>query len=161
MSTQHVAREARSVRLQLLITRVCSRACSGRFRYVDWGNQPKGCSEVAAFYKARNMFLHPALFLLGDVAYRSDERCKTGYVAKELTVPVAGSAAEAARRRAYNVALSSARQRVEHAFSRLKHTFRLLQATWNMPLERLPKTFRACCLLANWLGRTRQLYLDM
>ena len=133
----------------------------GRFRYVDWGNQSKGCSEVAAFYKARSMFLHPALFLLGDVAYRSDERCKTGYVARELTPAVAGSAAEAARRRAYNVALSSARQRVEHAFSRLKHTFRLLQATWNMPLERLPKTFRACCLLANWLARTRQLYLDM
>jgi hypothetical protein len=129
---------------------------------VDEGNQPKGCSEVAAFYKARHMFLHPSLFLLGDVAYRSDERCKTGYVARELDAHAAGiTAAEAARRRAYNVALSSARQRVEHAFSRLKHTFRLLQASWPMAVERLPKTFRACCLLANWLGRTRQLYIAM
>ncbi len=127
---------------------------SGRVRYVDGGNQPTGCSEVNAFYKARRVFLREPLRLLADVAYRADERCLTGYTERDMRGPVA----ERQRRKAYNAALSSQRQRVEHAFSRIKHTWRILQSTWNMPLARLPATFRACALLANWLHRTRGLY---
>ena len=127
--------------------------CVGRVRYLDGGNQPKGCSEVAAFYKARRVFLRQPLRLLADVAYHTDERCLTGYVERDMALP----AAERARRMAFNARLSSERQRVEHTFSRIKHTFRLLQSQWNMPLERLPSTIRAAALLANWLHRTRGL----
>lgn len=135
---------------------LCSLACppcAGRVRYLDGGNQPKGCSEVAAFYKARHIFLRRPLRLLADVAYQNDERCLTGWVERDMALP----AAERARRLAFNARLSSERQRVEHTFSRIKHTFRLLQSQWNMPLSRLPATMRAAALLANWLHRTRGL----
>lgn len=124
-------------------------------RYLDGGNAPKGCSEVAAFYKARHVFLRHPLRLLADVAYRTDERCLTGYTEHGLRQ---GAPGERNRRKAFNAALSSQRQRVEHTFSRIKHTWRLLQSTWSMPIQRLPATFRACALLANWLHRTRGLY---
>ena len=130
----------------------------GFIRYVDNGNSPKGGSESTALYRARDIFLHPDLFLLGDVAYHSDDRCRTGYRAPDLTLAKAGTAAEQARRLLFNQQLSAERQRVEHTFSRLKHTWRLLQATWNMDLARLAPTFRACCLLCNWLHHTRNLY---
>ena len=71
---------------------------SGRFRYLDSGNSPRGGSELAALYKARDVFLRPGLFLMGDVAYVNDERCKTGYKAPQLDAARVG-AAEAARRR--------------------------------------------------------------
>jgi hypothetical protein len=127
----------------------------GYIRYCDEGNTPMGSSESASLYKVQ-FFLRPELFLLGDVAYRSDDRVKTGYRQPELDIddPI-----EAARRREYNVRLSSERIRVEHTFSRIKHTWRLLQSTWNMRLGRLPPTFRACCLLSNWLLRSRRLYM--
>lgn len=116
-----------------------------------------GSSESSALYKFQD-FLHPSLFLLGDVAYRSDDRVVTGYRGPDIDPAAIGDPAEARRRRMFNARLSSERQRVEHTFSRIKHTWRLLQSTWNMSLERLPPTFRACCLLANWLLRTRGLY---
>ena len=112
-------------------------------------------------YKSRKMFLHPDLFLLGDVAYKLDTRCRTGYKNPELTIAKAGSAAEVDRRKAYNASLSSHRTRVEHSFSRVKHSWRLMQSTWNQPIASLPKAFRACCLLANWLRRKRNLYEDI
>jgi hypothetical protein len=62
------------------------------------------------------VFLRPGLFLMGDVAYVNDERCKTGYKAPQLD-PARVGAAEAARRRLYNQHLSALRIRVEHAFS--------------------------------------------
>ena len=127
--------------------------CAGRIRYLDGGNQPKGCSEVAAFYKARRVFLRQPLRLLADVAYHTDERCLTGFVERAMALP----AAERARRMAFNARLSSERQKVEHTFSRIKHTFRLLQSQWNMPLDRLTSTIRAAALLANWLHRKRGL----
>jgi len=77
----------------------------------------------------------------------------------DLTVAAAGSAAEAHRRRLHNHRISSNRQLIEHQFSRVKHTFRQLQSSWQFPLIDLPKAFRAACLLANWLARTRQLYM--
>ena len=125
---------------------------------MDGGNQPRGCSEASAMYKSRKMFLHPDLFFLGDLAYVLDTRCRTGYKNPQLTIADAGSAAEVARRKAYNASLSSHRVRVEHSFSRVKHTWRLMQSTWNQPIADLPKAFRASCLLANWLRRTRNLY---
>jgi len=126
-------------------------------RYIDGGNQPKGCSEVAAFFKARHVFLRQPLRLLADVAYRTDERCLTGYSKAAMRERI-GRGYRLQNMLAYNARLSSARMRVEHTFSRIKHTFRLLQSQWNMPIERLPATVRACALLANWLHRTRGLY---
>lgn len=102
-------------------------------------------------------WLRPSLMLLADVAYGSDSRCLCPYKAPELAVGAAGNEREALRRRVYNQQLSRVRQKVEHAFSRLKHTFRQLQLQWQMPLSRLPATFRAAALLANWLHRTRGL----
>jgi len=131
---------------------------SGRFRYLDSGNSPRGGSELAALYKARGVFLRPGLYLMGDVAYVSDERCKTGYKAPQLD-PARVGAAEAARRRLYNQHLSALRIRVEHAFSRLKHSWQLMQQAWKFPLERLPSTLRACALLANYLLVERGLYM--
>ena len=75
-----------------------------------------------------------------------------------MTLAACGSEAEVQRRRTYNAQLSGARMRVEHTFSRIKLTFRLLQSAWNLDLARLAPTVRACCLLANWLHRTRRLY---
>lgn len=126
---------------------------------MDAGNTPVGNSEMWAFRRSCP-WLHPSLRMLADVAYSTDERCLCPYKAPSLTVEEAGSAAEADRRRQYNQQLSRVRQRVEHAFSRVKHTFRLLQAQWNYPLIHLPLAFRAACLLANWLLRTRDLYID-
>jgi hypothetical protein len=108
---------------------------------------------VAAFFKARHVFLRKPLRLLADVAYHNDERCQTGWVERDMAMP----AAERARRMDYNARLSSERQLVEHTFSRVKHTWRLLQSPWNMPLSRLPATMRAAALLTNWLHRTRRL----
>lgn len=136
---------------------VCPPLPSGRFRLVDDGNTPVGATEQIAFARSCP-FLHPSLFILADVAYSQDSRCRTPYRAPELTVEIAGSAAEAARRRIYNQQLSSSRQKVEHAFSRVKHTFRQLQGTWTYSLSSLPLAFRAACLLCNWLARTRGLY---
>ena len=99
------------------------------------------------------MFLRQPLRLLADVAYHTDERCLTGFVERDMALP----AAERARRMAFNARLSSERQKVEHTFARIKHTFRLLQTQWNMPLDRLPSTIRAAALLANWLHRKRGL----
>lgn len=145
---------------------ICSSTCDtvagcvlpGRFRYLDSGNSPRGGSELAALYKARDLFLRPGLFLMGDVAYVNDERCKTGYKAPQLD-PARVGAVEAARRRLYNQHLSALRIRVEHAFSRLKHTWQLMQHAWKYPLERLPSTLRACALLANYLLVERGLYM--
>ena len=75
-----------------------------------------------------------------------------------MTVAAAGSPEEAARRRSYNQRLSSTRQRVEHAFSRLKRMFAVLHGTWNLDLQHLPHAVRAAALLCNWLARTRNLY---
>lgn len=100
-------------------------------------------------------WLRPGLRMLADVAYSGDSRCRCPYRAPELTIAAAGSARAALSRRIYNQQLSRVRQKVEHAFSRVKHVFRLLQAQWPMPLSQLPSTFRAACLLANWLHRTR------
>lgn len=130
---------------------------SGRFRLIDHGNYPVGSSENIAFCLLRP-WLRPGLKLLADVAYTGDSSCRVPYKAPQLTVEAAGSAAEAARRRAYNQQLSSQRQRVEHSFARIKKTFRLLQSTWQLPLDQLPRTFRAAALLCNWLHRTRNLY---
>lgn len=116
-----------------------------------------GCSENIAFYLSCP-WLRPGLKLLADVAYVRDERCVCPYKKPELTAEAAGSVREAAKRRRYNQRLSACRIKVEHAFSRLKHTFRLLQSTWQLPNAQLPRTFRAACLLCNWLSRTRRLY---
>lgn len=155
---------ARACVCSSLTPSICSLMCAallitpaGRFRCVDLGNTPVGSSEAIAFCKLCP-WLRPTLRILGDVAYTSDSRCRVPYKSPQLRVANAGSAAEARRRQRYNQRLSSSRQRVEHAFSRLKHTFRLLQTTWNMPLSQLPRTFRAACLLCNWLARTRNLY---
>jgi hypothetical protein len=129
----------------------------GRFRVLDRGNTPVGSSENVAFIRCAP-WLRPSLKLLADVAYSSDPRCRCPYKAPQLTIEAAGSAGAALRRRTYNQQLSSERIKVEHAFSRLKHTFRLLQHSWNMPLAQLPDTFRAAALLCNWLARTRNLY---
>jgi hypothetical protein len=132
--------------------------CSGRFRYLDGGNSPRGGSELAALVKARGVYLRPELFLLGDVAYVSDERVKTGWKAPQLNPAVVG-AAVAAQRRLYNQRLSALRIRVEHAFSRLKHTWQLFEHAWKLPLSRLPSTFRAAALLSNYLAVHRGLYM--
>lgn len=129
----------------------------GRFRVVDHGNAPVGTSENIAFTLCAP-WLRPSLRLLADVAYTSDSRCRCPFKAPQLTVEAAGSAGEARRRRRYNQRLSSARQRVEHAFSRLKKTFRCMQASWDKPLDTLPRAFRAAALLCNWLARKRNLY---
>jgi len=134
------------------------RCWSGRIRYLDGGNSPRGGSELSAMVKARRVFLRPGLFLLGDVAYVNDERCKTGYKAPQLD-PARVGAAEAARRRLYNQRLSALRIRVEHAFSRLKHTWQLFQNEWKLPLDRLAPAFRACALLTNFLAVERDLYM--
>jgi len=139
----------------------CLSAClwlAGRFRYVDIGNSPRGSSESAALYLARDVFLQPGLFLLGDVAYTADDRVRTGWRGPDLD-PARVGAVVAAARRAYNQRLSSLRIRVEHAFSRLKHTWQLLQSTWKMPLERLAPTLRAAVLLSNYLAVSRNIYI--
>lgn len=129
----------------------------GRFRYVDAGNTPRGSSETAALYLARDVFLRRGLFLLADIAYTGDDRCKTGFRAAQLNPELVG-AQQAEDNRSYNSRLSSIRIRVEHAFSRLKHTWQILQSTWKMPLDRIIPTFRACCLLTNYLHRVRELH---
>jgi histidinol-phosphate/aromatic aminotransferase/cobyric acid decarboxylase-like protein len=88
------------------------------------------------------------------------ERCRCPFKQPSLTVAAAaGSAAAALQRRHYNQRLSACRQRVEHAFSRMKKTFRQLQTVWQFPLHRLPAAFRAAALLCNWLQRERNLYM--
>jgi hypothetical protein len=131
-------------------------SCSGRFRIVDGGNPPTGAAEASVLARVCPWLRSP-LVLLADVAYTSDSRCLCPYKAPQLTIHAAGNAREALRRRLYNQQLSRVRKKVEHAFSRLKHTFRQLQAQWPMPLSRLPATFRAAALLTNWLHRTRGL----
>jgi hypothetical protein len=130
--------------------------CTGRFRVVDGGNPPTGAAEASVLARVCP-WLRPPLVLLADVTYSSDSRCLCPYRSPELAVAAAGTAREAMRRRLYNQQLSRVRQKVEHSFSRLKHTFRQLQAQWPMPLSRLPATFRAAALLTNWLHRTRGL----
>ena len=149
-----------SIRLLLIISSfwLCLRSCSGRIRYLDDGNSPKGGSEMAALIKARNVFIRPGLFLLGDVAYVNDERCKTGYKAPQMDPAVVG-AAVAAQRRLYNQRLSALRIRVEHTFSRLKHTWQLFQHAWKQPLERLAPSLRAAALLTNFTAVERGLYM--
>jgi hypothetical protein len=129
---------------------------SGRFRYVDIGNSPKGGSENAALALARSLFIRPDLFLLGDAAYRSDDRVKTAYGPNDLNPAIVGPGPAAAHL-LFNQRMHAVRIRVEHAFSRVKHTWRLMESQWRMPLERLAPTFRACCLLANYLLRVRGL----
>jgi len=136
---------------------VCWSVAAGRFRYVDIGNSPRGSSEKGALYLARSVWLQPGLMLLGDAAYRGDERVRTAYRGADLLAGDVG-AAVARRNSEYNAVLHSCRVRVEHAFSRLKHTWQLLEARWNLPLYRLAPTFRACALLCNYLLRTRGLY---
>lgn len=103
------------------------------------------------------MWLRPDLFLLGDAAYHGDERVRTGYRGADLRATDVGAAAAAANLR-FNAELHSCRVRIEHAFSRLKVTWQLMQARWNLPLSRLAPTFRACALLTNYLARTRGHY---
>lgn len=135
----------------------CRRA-AGFIRYCDDGNSPLGGNESVAFSRStRDLFIRPDLYLLGDSAYAYDSRCRTGYRADNLD-ETKFDQEEIKRRREYNVELSSIRIRVEHTFSRVKHTFRLLEQQWPFDLHRLAPTFRACCLLANWLHRTRNLY---
>ena len=124
---------------------------------MDGGNPPTGAAEATVLSRICP-WLRPSLRLLADVTYVSDSRCLCPYKAPELTVAGAGNARAALARRLYNQQLSRVRQKVEHAFSRLKHTFRLLQAQWQMPLSRLPSAFRAAALLTNWLHRTRGLH---
>ena len=95
---------------------------------------------------------------MGDVAYTADDRVKTGWRGPDID-PARVGAAVASQRRRYNQRLSSLRIRVEHAFSRPKHTWQLLQATWKMPLDRLALTVRACALLSNYVARSRNLYM--
>ena len=95
---------------------------------------------------------------MGDVAYVNDERCVTGWKAPQMDPAVVGVAVAHQRRR-YNQRLSALRIRVEHAFSRLKHTWHLLEAVWNMPLSRLASTVRACALLSNFLHVNRDLHM--
>jgi hypothetical protein len=126
---------------------------------IDAGNTPLGNSESGAF----SLFvpwLRPNLRLLADVAYSSVNVCVCPWRRPDLTVAAAGSVAEAYRRKRFNQRLSSCRVRVEHQFSRLKHTFRILQSQWNLPLDQLPRCFFACVLLCNWLARTRNLYTE-
>ena len=100
-------------------------------------------------------WLRPQLKLLADVAYKHHSRCRCPYKAPEMTVDAAGSADEARRRRAYNVLLSSERIKVEHAFGQLKRTWASMHETWKMPRSALPRAFRACALLCNWLNHQR------
>jgi hypothetical protein len=127
---------------------------AGRFRFVDDGNTPLGCSELIALSRGCP-FLHPSLRLLGDVAYHGDSRVRSPWRRPDLTVGKAGSSEAAEARRQYNMKLSKERVIVEHAFSRLKHTWRLLQVAWPYPMDELPRAVRAGCLLCNWLLRTR------
>jgi hypothetical protein len=144
--------------LHLLIV-VCAAlalwVAAGLFRYVDRGNTPLGSSEAMALAGA-DVFLMQDLRILGDTAYLSDKRCRAPYIAPEYD-PARVDAATCRARKEYNHRHSNARIRVEHAFSRVKHTWRLLQSQWRFPLARLPPTFRACCLLANWLHIERGL----
>jgi hypothetical protein len=151
-SLQGLARQ----RVMLIIC--CLLVCSGRFRYIDGGNSPRGGSELAALVKARRVHLRPELYLMGDVAYVSDERVKTGWKAPQLDPAVVGDAV-ATQRRLYNQRLSALRIRIEHAFSRLKHTWQLFQHPWKLPLSRLALTFRAAALLSNYLLVQRGLYM--
>ena len=131
----------------------------GRFRLLDNGNTPKGPNEAGNLARIRPD-LRPNLKLLADVAYQGDSMCRCPYRNPQLTVGAAGSREEAARRRLYNQRLSSSRQRVEHAFSRLKRMFAVLHGTWNLELDQLSKAMRAAALLCNWIGRTRGLYKE-
>ena len=146
--------DARCSSLRLLA--VCLLA-AGRIRLIDDGNTPLGSSEAMALLRLLP-FLRPGLKLLGDRAYGGDERCLTPYGTRDLSVASAGSVAEANRRRAYNQALSSVREKVEHTFSRVKRMWRMLDATWQMDLAELPRAFRAACLLSNWLAPARGLF---
>jgi hypothetical protein len=130
---------------------------TGFFRYVDRGNTPLGSSEAMALAGAQHIPLIPDLRLLGDTAYRSDERCLCPFNAREYD-PARVDAATCEQRKSFNHRHSNVRIRVEHAFSRLKHSWQLLAGPWRYPLHRLPDTFRACCLLANWLHIKRNLY---
>lgn len=125
---------------------------------MDAGNAPLGGSENAAFIRSCP-YLVPGVRLLADTAYHSDARCVCPHRMPELTVEAAGSIEEAERRRRVNHRISSSRQLIEHQFSRVKHTFRQLQSQWQFPLSDLPAAFRAACLLANWLARSRHLYV--
>jgi hypothetical protein len=118
---------------------------------VDAGNAPLGGSENAAFIRSCP-YLVPGVKLLADTAYHSDARCVCPHRVPELTVEAAGSIEEAERRRRVNHRISSSRQLIEH-------TFRQLQSQWQFPLSDLPAAFRAACLLANWLARSRHLYV--
>jgi hypothetical protein len=130
---------------------------AGLFRYVDRGNTPLGSSEAMAFAGA-GTFLMQDLRILGDTAYRSDKRCRAPFIAPEYD-PARIDAATCRARKNYNHRHSNVRIKVEHAFSRVKHTWRLLQSQWRFPLARLPPTFLACCLLANWIHIERGLGL--
>jgi hypothetical protein len=158
MSTTASERESVPCSSSPVAVAACLFACSGRIRYLDGGNSPRGGSELAALVKARSVFLRPELFLLGDVAYVSDERVKTGWKAPQLD-PATVGAAVAAQRRLYNQRLSALRIRIEHAFSRLKHTWQLFQHAWKLPLNRLAPSFRAAALLTNYLLVQRGLYM--
>lgn len=130
---------------------MCCYPCAGFFRYVDNGNTPTGTSEASAL-AAAPIFFTPGALLLGDSAYRHDARCMCPYVGADLQGP------NGPAHRSFGRRLSNQRIRVEHAFSRVKHTWRLLESQWQYSLDRLPKTFRAACLLANFLHVERKLY---
>lgn len=137
-------------------------ACSGlrgRFRCIDGGNPPVGNSE-SSVSPTLIPWIHSSLRILADVAYQQVNVCRCPFKKPQLTVAAAGGVAAAYRRRRYNQRLSACRIRIEHAFSRLKHTWCCLKSAWNLPLSQLPRTFEACCLLCNWLARTRNLHSD-
>jgi hypothetical protein len=150
-SSQQSARAHQSVCLRVSVLQDASATLTRATAPRAAQSQPRSTSR--ATFSCRE-----GLSLLGDVAYTADSRVKTGWRGPDID-PARVGAVLAAQRRRFNQRLSSLRIRVEHAFSRLKHTWQLLEATWSMPRDRLAPTVRACALLANYLVIERNLYM--
>ena len=128
----------------------------GYIRYVDTGNSPVGSSESSSFFKAK-FFLHPALTLLADVAYRSDNRCVTPYTDPQQDCP---DPVESQRRTELNQRLSSrSHPRRAHILSCQAH---LAIAAEHVEYGPRARCSNFPCMLPAfeiyWLLRSRKLY---
>ena len=141
----------------VFFTVICDRR--GKIRYCDNGVPPRRQSDQASMGRSR-LALPSDLFLLGDGHYREDSRCRAPFTYGQLASPLL-SAADRATMISYNKLLRSQRIIIEWVFSRIRGHFGIFDSRFTYHVSQLPRTFRAACLLYNYLNRIHNSFPGM